>query len=88
MNKPIVFTNYDLDEYRENRGIALEPYDFWTAGPKVQKQEDLEFEIKESLSNKDYYIKEREYLRPVFFKTIDNKSSHRIWDYIDSKLNI
>lgn len=83
MNKPIVFTNYDIDEYRANRGIALEPYDFWTAGPKVQTQIDLQQEIFNSLNNKDYYLEKRKELKSVFFKYDDNNSSKRIWEHID-----
>lgn len=84
MEKPIVFTNYDIEEYRENRGLALEPYDFWTAGPKVTTQDDLEKEIIKSLSNEDYYKDKRKELKSVFFKYNDNKSSHRIWEHINS----
>lgn len=87
MEKPIIFTNCDIEEYRENRGLALEPYDFWTAGPKVTSQNDLEKEIIESLSNKDYYKDKRKELKSVFFKYHDNNSSYRVWEYIDSLYN-
>lgn len=83
MNKPIVFTNYDIEEYRANRGIALEPYDFWTAGPKVQNQNNLQQEISNSLTDKDYYLEKRKELKSVFFKYDDNNSSKRIWEHID-----
>lgn len=84
MNKPIIFTNYDIDEYRDNRGLALEPYEFWTAGPKVQNQDDLEQELLKSLNNPDYYSEKRKDLKSVFFKHDDNNSSKRIWEHIDS----
>lgn len=84
MEKPIVFTNYDIEEYRENRGFSLEPYDFWTAGPKVQTQNDLEKEIIKSLSDENYYKERRNELKPVFFKYNDNKSSYRIWEHINT----
>lgn len=87
MNKPIVFTNYDLDDYRENRGIALEPYDFWTAGPKVQTQECLENELFKSLSDNEYFLNKRKELKSVFFKYDDNNSSLRIWEHIDKISN-
>ena len=28
LNRPIIFINSDLDEYRKSRGLLLEPYDF------------------------------------------------------------
>lgn len=83
MKKPIVFTNYDIEEYRNNRGITLEPYDFWTPGPKVTTQDKLESEISKSLNDLNYYKKKRDDLNKVFFKETDSNSSSRIWSYID-----
>lgn len=87
MNKPIVFINADIEKYREERGISLEPYDFWTAGPKVKAQDGLETEILKSLEEEDYYREKREELRDVFYKYKDSNSSLRVWDYIDSVLD-
>ena len=87
MNKPIVFTNYDIDEYRNNRGIALEPYDFWTAGPKVKDQNSLQIELLKSLTDETYYLNKRTELKSVFFKYDDANSSHRIWEHINSISN-
>lgn len=83
MNKPILFTNYDIDEYRNNRGIALEPYDFWTAGPKVKDQNSLQIELLKSLTDKTYYLNKRAELKSVFFKYDDANSSQRIWEHIN-----
>ncbi|MFI3211096.1 MAG: CDP-glycerol glycerophosphotransferase family protein [Peptostreptococcaceae bacterium] len=83
MNKPCIFTNGDIEEYRNNRGIALEPYDFWTAGYKVQTQKKLEQALLDTFE-KDEYRQKREQLREVFYKNIDNKNSKRVWDFIDS----
>lgn len=87
MNKPIVFTNYDINEYRNNRGIALEPYDFWTAGPKVKDQNSLQIELLKSLTDETYYLNKRTELKSVFFKYDDANSSHRIWEHINSISN-
>ncbi|MCC3862835.1 CDP-glycerol glycerophosphotransferase family protein [Terrisporobacter petrolearius] len=85
MNKPTVFINTDIDEFSKNRGLALEPYDFWTAGPKVQYQEELLKEIKTSLDDKNYYLERRCELRKVYHKYLDGKASERIWNYLDTK---
>lgn len=87
MDKPIIFVNQDIDKYREERGLSLEPYDFWTAGPKVQCQNKLEEEIKVYLNDENYYTQKREELRDVFFKYKDSNSTLRVWDYIDEILN-
>jgi CDP-glycerol glycerophosphotransferase (TagB/SpsB family) len=87
MNKPCIFVNTDIDKYREERGISLEPYDFWTAGPKVKTQEKLQIEIVNYINNKDCFKQKREELRDVFYKYKDDKSSLRVWNYIDKVLD-
>ena len=87
MDKSIIFTNYDIEQYRNERGIILEPYDYWTAGPKVKNQEDLELEIVKCLKDKNYYKEKRAELREVFYKYQDSNSTLRAWDHIDKVLN-
>lgn len=87
MNKPCIFVNADIDKYREERGISLEPYDFWTAGPKVQTQNKLELEIGKYLNENDDYKQKREELRDVFYKYKDDQSSLRVWEHIDTVLS-
>ncbi|WP_434798851.1 CDP-glycerol glycerophosphotransferase family protein [Terrisporobacter vanillatitrophus] len=87
MNKPIVFVNADIEEYRKERGISLEPYDFWTAGPKVQNQDVLEKEILKSLFDEEYYKQKREELRDVFYENKDSSASLRVWEHIDEVLS-
>lgn len=87
MNKPIVFVNADIEEYRRERGISLEPYDFWTAGPKVQNQDALEKEILKSLFDEEYYKQKREELRDVFYEHKDSSASLRVWEHIDEVLS-
>ncbi|MCC3869511.1 CDP-glycerol glycerophosphotransferase family protein [Terrisporobacter mayombei] len=85
MNKPTVFINTDIDEFSKNKGLALQPYDFWTAGPKVQSEEELFEEIYKSLKNKDYYLEKRSELRKVYHKYLDGGASERIWNYLDTQ---
>lgn len=40
-DKPILFTPTDLEEYSNTRGLLLEPYDFWTPGPKVSTIDEM-----------------------------------------------
>ncbi|WP_195979920.1 CDP-glycerol glycerophosphotransferase family protein [Clostridium butyricum] len=82
MNKPTIFTNCDIDKYRREVGLLLEPYDFWAAGPKVTTQEELQLELLKCCSNK-YYQEERERIRPLFFDSFEFGATERIWNYID-----
>lgn len=87
MNKPIIFVNADIEEYRKERGISLEPYDFWTAGPKVQTQDALQKEILKSLFDEEYYKHKREELQGVFYENKDSSASLRVWEHIDEVLS-
>lgn len=87
MNKPTIFINTDIEDYRRERGIILEPYDFWTAGPKVNNQESLQIELIKCIEDKNYYKQKREELRDVFFIHKDDKASLRVWEYIDDILS-
>ena len=87
MDKQVIFTNYDIEQYRAERGLSLEPYDFWTAGPKVKTQEQLELEVIKCLNNKNYYKEKRAELRDVFYKYKDSNSTLRVWNHIDKVLS-
>jgi CDP-glycerol glycerophosphotransferase (TagB/SpsB family) len=86
MNKKTIFIPTDIKEYREKKGILLEPYDFWTAGPKVTTQESLQHELINSFEGEDIFKTKREELQNLFFKYKDNKSCERVWDLIDEVL--
>nr|WP_302887613.1 CDP-glycerol glycerophosphotransferase family protein [uncultured Romboutsia sp.] len=87
MDKQIIFTNYDIEQYRAERGLSLEPYDFWTAGPKVKTQEQLESEVVKCLYDENYYKEKRHELRDVFYKYKDSNSTLRVWNHIDKVLS-
>ena len=86
--KPIIFIPTKIEEYKKNRGFLLEPYDFWTPGPKCLNQMTLEKEILLCLKSKNYYLAQRLELKDVFHKYKDNKSTKRIVDFIISKINL
>jgi len=86
LDKPMIFTPTDLKEYEDSRGFLLEPYDFWTPGPKCLNQESLEDEIIKSLSDKNYYKTERETIRNKVHYYKDGNSSKRTWEFIHSLL--
>lgn len=67
LNRPIIFLPTDLEEYSESRGLLLEPYSFWTPGPKVTTQDDLFPEIKKQLASDTHYG-ERVKFKNLFFK--------------------
>ena len=86
LNKPIVFTPIDLEEYRNSRGFLLEPYEDWTPGPKASTQLELQREIIRSLEDSAYYGEKREKIKDVVHHFQDNKSCERVWQLISSNL--
>jgi len=83
LDRPIIFTPVDFEEYKEERGFLLEPYDFWTPGPKCLEQEQLQREILNCLNNSEYFRKERQTIKNIFHKYQDSNSTERVMDLID-----
>lgn len=86
LDKPMIFTPTDLEEYSNDRGILLEPYDIWTPGAKCINQEILQKEILKSLGDLEYYKKEREIIKDVFHKYQDGNSTERVIDLIENTM--
>lgn len=59
LDKPILFLNTDLDQYRNNRGFLLNPFEFWTPGPKVNIYNHFICELEKLLTDEKYYKTER-----------------------------
>lgn len=87
MDKPTIFVNTDMEKYEEERGIILQPYDFWAAGPKVTNQDDLSKEILKCINDSNYYKKERNTIRDIFYYHKDDKATIRVWEAIDKVLS-
>jgi len=86
LKRPIIFTPTDLEEYQRKRGFLLEPYDFWTPGPKAVTQESLQVEILKSLNNPGYFRKERDTINDIINHYKDNRSCERVTNLIMEKL--
>jgi len=87
LDKPMIFTPTDIEEYNQDRGLLLEPYEFWRPGPICMRQENLQEELLKCLNDNNYYEKEREIIKMIFHKYDDGKSTERVIDFISSKLS-
>ncbi|MCZ0702107.1 CDP-glycerol glycerophosphotransferase (TagB/SpsB family) [Natronobacillus azotifigens] len=86
LDTPTIFVQPDKKEYEKNRGFLVEPYDYFTVGPKVNNYSNLKAEISyHLLGNDDYEIKRKE-LTKLIHKYNDNQSSLRVWSEIDRYL--
>jgi CDP-glycerol glycerophosphotransferase (TagB/SpsB family) len=81
-NKPVIFCPTDLDEYSKSRGFILEPYDFWTPGPKVKDFKNFLKELTKIIENSNYYKEERELINNIVNKYHDDNSCERVYNLV------
>ena len=79
LNRPIIFFDYDYEEYSENMGGFVYDYETFTPGIKVQNQQKLEDALQTLIKyNTDNFGKQRELLLQQFFTHCNALSSNRI----------
>ncbi len=82
LDRPIIFIVSDLEEYREKRGFVLEPFEFWTPGPKVKNFKEFLGELEKSIENPEYYQEERNVINDLVNYYKDDKSSERLYKLV------
>ncbi len=86
LDRPIIFTVPDLEDYRRRRGFILEPYDFWMPGPKVKSFSEFLEEIEKSLKDPGYYLEERKTINDLVNHYKDDRSSERVYKLVWGRL--
>ncbi len=86
LNRPIIFTNADEEEYINNRGVVLQPLDFWRPGAVVNCVEELQNQIKLIVNGTDTYKKQREQLIYFVYSTVDGNATQRLIDYLADEI--
>lgn len=76
LDRPIIFFDYDREIYEKNMGGFLFDYDKYSPGLKVKNQEELIDAIKKD----DFYKKERELMRNLFFDSTGISASENIFE--------
>ncbi len=82
LDKPIIFFNYDYDEYCLNIDGFVYDYEDNTPGEKVETQEELTSIIKNIVLNSDKFHNNREDIKDKFFTHQNKDSSQRIYQKI------
>ena len=88
LNRPIIFTPVDLNDYAKTRNFLFTPYEHWTPGKKVLSQIQLMNEIRNILNGKDKYTHERKIQKDIWHYFQDNLSSKRVSKILLNYLNI
>ena len=76
VDRPLAFVFDDLEEYRKDRCIPLEPIEEYMPGMKVQGVDGI-VTFLDSLEQPDMYIEKRQEIRELFLKDVDDKSAYR-----------
>ena len=85
IDKPIIFFDYDYEEYSSNMNGFVYDYETCAPGKKVQDEDRLYTEIEEVLKGKDSYIVQREDVLNKFFTYKDDNSSSRIMKRLNNE---
>lgn len=82
LDRPIVFYVPDLNDYHAIRNFLLEPYEFWTPGPKATTMADLARELQKSLSGVDIYKEHRQRLVRILHRYVDDRGTARLAEFL------
>lgn len=82
LDKPIIFTDNDADNYGDNRGFILEPLDFWRPGAVLHTMSDMYRELADIIKGKDTYKEARHALLPFVHKYQDGNATQRLLDFL------
>lgn len=80
LDKPMVFAFPDSDQYRNGRGLNLEPYDQWVPGPFAQDVDSLLSALGDVIDGQDPMAEERARTRVRFHQYLDDQSTVRLLD--------
>lgn len=78
LDRPIIFTMDDYEEYKNSRGFSVDNPAQYFAGYHVYTKNQLDDAIKEIIDGKDIYREKRKELLPILHSHIDGDSSFRI----------
>jgi CDP-glycerol glycerophosphotransferase len=87
LDKPMVFAFPDLEQYRADRGLNLEPYEEWVPGPVVAEVADLVESIGAAVAGEDRYAARRRSTLAGFHQFRDSGSAARLLDLLEVPLS-
>lgn len=87
LDKPIIFTLDDYEDYAKTRGFYPENAIDFMPGYHVCNKGEMEGAILEIADGRDIYREERQKLMPIMHKYTDGNSSRRVLDFLDINMN-
>jgi CDP-glycerol glycerophosphotransferase len=80
LDKPLVFAFPDIEDYRQGRGLSIEPYEEWVPGPFVRDLDGLVAALDDVVHGRDPMAAERRRARLRFHQYHDDRSAARLLD--------
>ena len=87
LNRPIIFSCPDLEEYKKDRGFVVDNPSLLMPGKIVSSQKELLNEIYLNLNGTDKYKEKRKKMMPLFHTYVDSNSSKRLYEEIQFKMS-
>jgi CDP-glycerol glycerophosphotransferase (TagB/SpsB family) len=81
LNRPMIFTPFDLDKYLKQWGL-YEDYNEATPGPKCSTWDDVMEQLQEILSGQDKYKESRKLALKKYHTFVDANSCQRVANYL------
>jgi len=88
LNRSIVFLPYDLEEYREKRGLLVDDYDAWTPGPKPHSFGWFLEALENAFSHPQKYADERQRINALCNYYQGDNSCERIVHMIRKRVGL
>ena len=85
LNKPVLYSVEDINEYSDTRGIVFSNFDFWTIGPQCKDIKTLIKETSKLLNDKTYYADERKKARELWFGNLTDGGCDSICNFLFTK---
>ena len=80
LDKPILFAFPDIEDYRDGRGLNLEPFQHWVPGPFARTTDELLQAMADVVDGHDRMAEERRRARLRFHRFPDSRSAARLLD--------
>ena len=78
LNRPIIFTTSDYEDYKHSRGFIVENILDYLPGPHVNNMSEFQEALRNITSNNDLYVEKRKEVTKLFHKNPDGNSAKRI----------
>lgn len=79
-DRPVLFVFPDIDEYRQNRGLQLEPYEAWVPGPLLRTGAQLVEQLEQLQAGTDLFVARRQEAKQRLHRYTDAGSTSRLLD--------